>query len=614
MASQNQLRNLIEQANVWASRDIPVGPIEVSFDVVKSKINKVPKCPQGFRGFTCDPEEIEKIFLAASHSEHLVVGIVPGKGGHVVLDIDTPEQYAQFLEYGFSPTFTVQTPGKNDQPGWHLYFKKPTDVPVGNTHAIAGVDVVRADDGCIVAPGESCEFGEWLTYDDFDKDVEVVPEDLWSLMHRGDTRPETRQATAADFVDVDESEDSRRARAQANEEALEILRSKYGAHSPIYAANHIMVCRPGKAHGVSGTIGATGPGQFKNFTSEWSPFEQGGRYVVKDGDFVPFNDLSWLKGAQPPEVVDDEKFIAIIDWKEVDEIQPHIVENYIYPAKWTAFSARAKEGKTTFIVNLAVNVSVGVDPFTAEPIDAVPVLYLDCEMGRMDLGERISEVGFEPADLSNFYASDIPPQLDTPEGGQKLLATVLHYKVRVVVIDGLNGALQGEENDSTTIRNFFDYTIRPLKVLGVAIITGDNTGKDRTKGPRGTSTKLDKPDAVFTLFRTDDGIKTQALVRRTSLFIAEESFKVVGLDGAQAVQYRRERQGWPDGTRKAADLFDKEGIDINWGRPKIRKYLRQRNITGVRNDVISAAQKFRKLRVTEGDVRRIVETAQRGDS
>lgn len=237
------------------------------------------------------------------------------------------------------------------------------------------------------------------------------------------------------------------------------------------------------------------------------------------------------------------------------------------------------------------------------------VLYIDCEMGRADMADRIYELGHEPADLTNFYAVDVVPALDTPEGGERVVRTVKKYKIDIVVIDGINGALSGDENDNVTIRNLFDHTIKRLKMLDVAILTGDNTGKDLSKGPRGSSVKFDKPDVVYTLKRTDTGLQMSAIVSRSSAFAREETYKIKGLDGSEPITYRKSSVRWPDGTLKAADLFDDLGIPLDWGRRKIRKLLNQQGVSGIRNDAIAPAQRFRKQRIDQANVRRIVAVA-----
>src|SRR5690606_28417167 len=111
------------------------------------------------------------------------------------------------------------------------------------------------------------------------------------------------------------------------------------------------------------------------------------------------------------------------------------------------------------------------------------------------------------------------------------------------------------ENDSTPWRYLFDYTISPLKQRGVGTVTNDNLGKDKTLGPRGSSVKVDKADAVIQLSRTDNGVKLTTTHRRTAAFPAEQVLVMRGVDEAEPISYRHSESAWPAGTsQKAAEL------------------------------------------------------------
>src|SRR5690606_32762009 len=118
----------------------------------------------------------------------------------------------------------------------------------------------------------------------------------------------------------------------------------------------------------------------------------------------------------------------------------------------------------------------------------------------------------------NWVATDLPPKLDVVDGANALQVSVKALGAQVVVIDGLNGVVSGAEKDDATWRPFFDLTVQMLKRQHVAVITGDNLGKDDSLGPRGSSVKVDKPDGVLLLTRTDNGVKLHAHARRTSAY------------------------------------------------------------------------------------------------
>jgi hypothetical protein len=589
-----------------AAHGIPVGPCGLTYDPAKNKVNKRPLCRNGFKDFTTNPDELATLFATPTWTGAWAVGGLPGPAGYLVIDIDTAEDLATFQQYDFPPTYTVTTASG----GVHIWYRKPDNQPVGNTTTLAGVDCIRSDNGFVIMPGTTSDHGNWETFDDLTTDTTTAPDDLWAHIEKktggGPTTTNSHHINGLDHVVRHLTNNGR----HQDLDALAILVDHHDAHNVHLRGDTIYVTRPGKTDGISATIGHVGPGVVKVFTGNWPPFQADGRYIVAGDQLVDDDDLTWLPepaATDPNPTPVDDYLLDIIDFSRLHEPSNDIVDGVITPGRWTAFVAPAKQGKTTFIMNMAVNCSVGIDPFTGATQPPVRVLYLDCEMGRLDLEERIFDLGFEATELTHFYAIDIVPLMDTPDGAHRVITTATHYQCDIVVIDGLNGGLQGEENDSTALRNFFHYTVQPLKTRGIAIVTGDNTGKDVTKGPRGTSVKLDKPDVVFRLARTDNGVRISAVVARSSTFIREEDFVIEGLDGDTAVRYRKVKGSWPVGTVKAAEEFERLGIPVEWSRRRVHKHLRERGLPSFRHEVVTAAQRYRSRKVSDSDVRMLVD-------
>lgn len=296
--------------------------------------------------------------------------------------------------------------------------------------------------------------------------------------------------------------------------------------------------------------------------------------------------------------------VELIDWRSIHDHGDEIVDGLVIPGRWTALAAKAKAGKTTLQMFITVEISEGRDPFDGTPREPVVVLFVDGEMGRFDLEERLRELGhLDPTKLTRWFATDLPPRLDTIEGGTAVVLAAKQLHAQVVVIDGVNGTVTGAEKDDVTWRAFFDHTIMPLKRAGVAIITGDNLGKDESLGPRGSSVKVDKPDAVILLSRTDNGVRLKTTHRRSSAYPAERTLSIDGLDGDRAVAYRTTNTAWPEGTTEVAALLDELSIPLDYGRRKIRQHLDELKANAadpsrfqVRNDALTAAIRYRKIR------------------
>ncbi len=286
--------------------------------------------------------------------------------------------------------------------------------------------------------------------------------------------------------------------------------------------------------------------------------------------------------------------VELIDWATIHDRPDEIVEGLILPGRWTALAAKAKAGKTTLEMACSVAISEGRDPFDGHPITPVTVLYVDAEMGRVDLAERLAELGHpDPTKLVRWHATDLPPRLDTPAGGLQLAETARQLLAEVVVIDGINGTVTGAEKDDLVWRAFYEHTIAPLKRMGVAIVTGDNLGKDTALGPRGSSVKVDKPDGVILMSRTDNGVKLVARERRTAAYPLERLLTVDGLDNGGPITYRVVHAAWPTGTLDAVALLDRLAIPVDYGRGKVRQALAAAQET-MGDHILTAAIRWRR--------------------
>jgi hypothetical protein len=295
--------------------------------------------------------------------------------------------------------------------------------------------------------------------------------------------------------------------------------------------------------------------------------------------------------------------LEIVAWHELYAGVLHevpIVDGLAFRGRWTSLVAPAKAGKSTLVLGITTAIARGLEPFTDDPRDPVSVLLIDAEMGRVDVLERLDELDLKPADLARLHYVDVVPKLDTIEGAAKLVNAAARLDVALVVIDGVNGAVTGAENDDTTWRAFYDLTVAPLKRLGVAVTTTDNLGKDRTLGPRGSSVKVDKPDAVVEVTRTDDGVKLRTTHRRTAAYPLEQSLRILGVDEGEPIRYRYSTAAWPAGTAAKAAELDELGVPLDASRRAARQAFKAAGWTAGRDDVLAAAIRFRKTGTTPG--------------
>jgi AAA domain len=289
--------------------------------------------------------------------------------------------------------------------------------------------------------------------------------------------------------------------------------------------------------------------------------------------------------------------LDFVDWSDLFAGVTHesaILDGVAYRGRWTAYVAPGKAGKSTYTINLATELQRGRDPFDDAACEPVSVIYLDTEMGRVDMLERLEELELRPADLTRLHYTDLVPRLNTVEGSAQLLHDVERFGAGLVVVDGINGAVTGGENDDETWRVFYNLTIAPLKRAGVAIVTNDNLGKDKTLGPRGSSVKVDKPDAIIQMARTDHGIRLKTTHRRTAAYPLDVSLIVEGTDGSRPIRFRRAASSWPAGTAAKAAELDNLSVPIDVSNRAARAALRSVGQSVGNSEVLAAAIRYRK--------------------
>ncbi len=80
-----------------------------------------------------------------------------------------------------------------------------------------------------------------------------------------------------------------------------------------------------------------------------------------------------------------------------------------------------------------------------------------------------------------------------------------HRAARLVVLDTVSRVIDGDEDASDTFRALYRHVVIPLKAAGTAVLRLDHSGKDVSRGQRGSSSKNDDVDAVWLLTRRTDG-------------------------------------------------------------------------------------------------------------
>lgn len=199
-----------------------------------------------------------------------------------------------------------------------------------------------------------------------------------------------------------------------------------------------------------------------------------------------------------------------IDWASFWSDDP-TGHNWLYEpilafGRGHAVYAKKKQGKSLFMLSLSAYLA------TASTDNVV--IYLDYEMTKEDVYERLEDMGYGPeSDLSRLKYVLLPsiPPLDSYEGGKALMFLVdtemaTHPdKHIVVIVDTFGRAVVDPENSADTTRKFYRYTGSELKRRRVTYARLDHAGKDEHKEQRGSSAKADDVDIVWKVAQQQNG-------------------------------------------------------------------------------------------------------------
>lgn len=293
----------------------------------------------------------------------------------------------------------------------------------------------------------------------------------------------------------------------------------------------------------------------------------------------------------------------------LDPNQPpreYVVEPMILTGVSVAFVAPAGHRKSLIALGLAVAVAKGEPTFAGMPIPkARRVMYVDMENTPDDLRDRLLSFGLTPDDrLDQLVLLSLPAlsPLDTEQGGSELLQLIDAYGMApgdLVVLDSYQRVTKGEEYGSDTTRSYYSETGIHLKRRGLTVIRTDNTGKDVSRGARGSSGKRDDVDVEYLMVSQGDLVQVSTgKVRQRGV-------------GELTIHVRQDADGYTtftsDHTRPAQRRLDEcvawldsLGLDTALGQDKAWAWIKEQGEPcSFSRAVVRDAVTFRRDRVAD---------------
>lgn len=632
-------RTVLDEAHFYAARGWRVVPILPG--------QKRPALDAWVERATTDHVLIDDWWRA--HPDH-GVGIVTGEqSGLFVLDID-PEHGGDDtladLEHTHGPLAdTIET--ITGSGGRHILFTWPGWNPGTNAGQLGpGLDL-RAEGGQIVAPPTIHPNGRpymWeLAHDPHDGlAVAAAPDWLLELLkplaavtprrdiaaYTGDPRPGDRFAANVTWPELLERDGAqcvdRRTDRKTN-------------------SDYELWTRPGKnaRDGASASLYYGGTDLLKVFTTNWPGLTEGQTYTrfgyltatryhgdhraaaraLADVEGDQTRVATWIAGlpdietavTAPAENVEDVDALPTpIVWSEFwqRDTTPNewLCEPFLPAGRQVAFYAPAKLGKSLLAFEVAAALATGQPVLGRPASDPIPVMYVDLEMTPDDVEERLDAMGYGPeSDLDRLHYYSLPffGPLDEAAGANGVMKRALQHEARLVVIDTMARAVAGEENSADTYRAFYRHLGMSLKAAGIALLRIDHTGKDISRGQRGSSEKVGDVDLVWRLASVDrDAGLFDVIATHRRITWAPDKFQIVRHDEPLAHKLASS-ETWPGGTSEIAAELD--ALDVPIDAPtRVAQAALKKAGGGRRRQLVVAAMKWRQERGTARGTTRTV--------
>lgn len=273
------------------------------------------------------------------------------------------------------------------------------------------------------------------------------------------------------------------------------------------------------------------------------------------------------------------KTYTIDDLEKIESEEDWLIEGVMENHSMNAIYGASQSTKSFLAIDLAFHLSLGMEWFGYKVMKPVPVIYVAVEGGngikRRVKAWRLKHNNIKPKNLL------IDKGAIVPTNKQNINDFITHYQKRgfddgVIIIDTLNASCRSsglDENSTKDMGLIVNAYETITKALNSSYIVIHHTGKDETKGMRGSSSlfgaldfvmlvtrKENAPDATWTLEKNKEG--EQAITYRytfpqveiggfnskgepiTSLCVMPDGQEAVTKDDKVNLQSARQKMIW----------------------------------------------------------------------
>lgn len=466
--SLQPLSELHKAARRYAEAGIPIFPVEVN--------GKKPVTPNGFYDATTDLEKIDSWWAEKDFN----VALSPADSGLTVIDYDPGARPIENLPR----TYTVKTPR-----GLHLYFEGITS----STASKLGDHIdTRSAGGYVLAP-PSCVAGNVYTVVD---NTEYAELPTWIVEWL--KKPETKLTATINekdlSINISRAKDLLTKYAQEGNVAIE----GQGGDDHTYR-----VCCEVLDFGLTPETAFDLLLEFWNpaCLPPWIPCELAGK--IQNAASYQQNEAG-AHALEPPQKVfgaivaklfpvKRSRFYFKDEEEQENEPDPQwLIKDLISERSTVLLYGPTQSYKSFLCLDIALSCAMGVSTFGVQALSG-KVFYCALE-GRAHLKKarrawKIAK-GLERS-IANFYLGSAPMvgiTSDIEEFCHEIEARCGNEKPKLIIIDTVGKSMAGlNENDAKDAGQFIQFCDYLVEIFGCSVIAIHHTGKDQTRGARGSS-------------------------------------------------------------------------------------------------------------------------------
>jgi hypothetical protein len=245
-------------------------------------------------------------------------------------------------------------------------------------------------------------------------------------------------------------------------------------------------------------------------TETYTPSDDGARMVVGNGHAsLASPSLSLFRKEGRGRKLEAVRFSEM----EVPGPRRYLVRDLVLAAYVTLLYGDGGVAKSLLALALAVAVSGGSSKWLGREVENCPVLYVDFELDAQEQARRVHQlcrgqgVGTPPEGLLYMSALGYP----AGEAFTAALDACKEHSVELMVVDSLGPALQGDAEAARDIIGFFQKSIEPFRVEGIAVLIIDHQSRlqqgqsYQSKGAFGSVFKTNLARSVIQAQATERG-------------------------------------------------------------------------------------------------------------